>query len=164
VKEAALKEAETFAQKTLDAAAELGLPEAAARMDKRLLDLLGVSEDDGPLLEVVETGMFSRRAQRISGVDGQGAGIAARAFSLPDGEPSLVTVGAPDYRCYVLEVAGRKAASAEEFAESNPMMRAFYIGDKQQRILAEWMDGLLAAAERDPRSLALQESESEPEE
>jgi hypothetical protein len=63
-----------------------------------------------------------------------------------------VTAEAPDYKCYVLQVTESEGASAEEFANDNPMMRAFYVGDKQQRVMTEWLGGLLAEAKPDMRS------------
>jgi hypothetical protein len=151
-KGAALKQAEAFAEKLRAAAAEKGLAAAVEEMGTRLQDLLHGREGAGELLSVKHTGFFTRGVRSIPGLAGGGAAVAAKAFSLKDDAVGLVTAEAPDYKCYVLQVTESEGASAEEFANDNPMMRAFYVGDKQQRVMTEWLGGLLAEAKPDMRS------------
>jgi hypothetical protein len=158
VQEAALEQAATFAEKVRAAAVEDGLQAAVDVMNGRLKDLLGNRASEDSVLAVKETGFFSRGTRRIQGVEGQGEPVAAEAFSLADGAIGLVTEGSPDYMCYVLKVTETEGASPEDFAAQNPMMRAFYVGDKQQRVLSEWLAGLLADAKPDMRSPFWKES------
>jgi hypothetical protein len=161
VKDAALRQATTFSHKLQDAAAENGLEEAVGTMDARLKDLLGNRAAEEPMLSVQETGSFTRGARWIVGVEGEASTVADEAFALAGGAVGLAVAEAPVYKCYVLQVAEREAAATEGFSESDPRIRAAYVGYKQQSVLDGWLDGLLAAAEPDPRSSFWKEPEKQ---
>jgi hypothetical protein len=83
----------------------------------------------------------------VSGIeDGVPPDFADRAFRLAVNQTEVITAGAPYFKCYVIRVTDRQAASADEFAEYGTWWRPAYLMQKQRRIVRQWLDGLLAAS------------------
>jgi hypothetical protein len=143
----ALERAQTFAGKLKESADQLGLDAAAERMEGRLADLLGGREAEGePRLEAKESGLFSRQRREVPGMGGAGGAVVEAAFKASDDETALAVEPPPVARCYVMRVAERRDASAEEFARRAEFFGMIYETGKQSRVVQEWLEGLVKAA------------------
>lgn len=155
LRQKALERAVTFAGKLKDEVSETGFEKAAETMNRRLADLLGLETErdedadaaaPGPLT-VRESDFFSRTAAEVPGMEQPVPALVAKAFELAHDQVAVAAEGPPVSRCYVVQPIERQGAPREEFAETGVVFRAFYLADKQNRAVREWMEGLLNAAQ-----------------
>jgi len=147
-----LERAEVFAEKLRQEAENAGLKGAAAALRKRLTDLMGQAEvprdEERELLAVQESRFFSRVSSRVPGLDRNVPEVVKRAFELKDDELGVVQEGAPISRVYVIRTIEREPASADSFAQTERFLRFGEHYRKRRLVLDDWMDDLLAQAER----------------
>lgn len=185
----ALDKAEDLAAKLVESAEESSLQEAVAQMNTRLESLIpeedqpkrqqpdegdGESTEEGEetedekkepgkILQIEESDLFSRSNPRLSSMGGRRSKVVEKALSMDTGARASVVDGQNPSVCYVIEKLEHKAATAKDYYDQKNYLQRSYSGQKQARLLDDWMETLVASSDMTPEE-ELKENEEEQQE